>query len=482
MNTLVSAASGSPIVPRLRLLSNASSSSAVSSDSFSDSSADISTNASSGASDYSAFEEESTSEGLLRLAAAASTISSMEFSFAASVSSPAMKTTHVVSDYYSSPESSDDSSAASTPPPSFVQVGQSDIMPPGKYVGLGSIGGPSLQHHMHNERPRMLMAGGASASSLYSTTPAYPARFSNWSADIGSRSPANHHGHDAEGSYLHPPRSMPSYPTSTPSASTPDLSAVGSPHIIPAMTGPTIYGSPTAVVPGGGKSPPKKKKRKYTKSGLYAKKSKPTPMSAKKPATVAIAADLPALATKEGTKTKKDKKTPPAKDKKVKKSAVASKKKGSGKVNQSGGKKVKGKKATVKKVKSSSSNTQLLPQKKKVVKITNTTSLTDTLFQMLNDPDVQHIASWQRHGHAFDIHDKDAFVDRVLPLYFPYSRSTVANAKYTTFTRKLNRYGFKLMNRGKLAGGYHHPLFHRDRPELAKGIACESKPKTSRRK
>ena len=101
---------------------------------------------------------------------------------------------------------------------------------------------------------------------------------------------------------------------------------------------------------------------------------------------------------------------------------------------------------------------------------------------MLNDPDVQHITSWQRHGQAFDIHDKDAFVNEVLPLYFPHSRSSVANAKYTSFTRKLNRYGFKLMNRGKLAGGYHHPLFHRDRPELAKGVSCESKPKSSRRK
>lgn len=478
MNALVSAASGSPIVPRLRLPSNASTRSFGS---FSDSSADISsTNASADASDYS-FEEESTSEGLLRLAKAASTISSMEFSFAASVSSPVMKTTHVVSDYYSSPES--ESSAASTPPPSFVHVGQSrtssDGMPPSQYAGLGNIDGPSLQHYMYMERPRMLMASSASSSAIYDTPATYPPRFSNSYADIGSRSPPpNHHGHVATGGYPHPLRATPSYPTSSSASTALDSSALDSPHNIPAMNGPTstIYGTPAVVVHGGGRSLPKKK-RKYTKSGLYAKKSKPIAMPAKKP-VVAIAADL-ALATKEVPKTKKDKKSAPAMAKKVKKSVAKNK---GGKGGKSSGKTTKAKKSTMKKMKSSSSKSQLLSQKKKVVQISNTTSLTDTLFQMLSDPDVQHITSWQRHGHAFDIHDKDAFVDKVLPLYFPYSRSKVANAKYTTFTRKLNRYGFKLMNRGKLAGGYHHPLFHRDRPESAEGIACESKPKTSRRK
>ena len=476
MNALVSAASDSPIVPRLRLLSNASSASTRSFGSFSDSSADIKrTNASGSSDDSDSFEEESTSEGLLRLAKAASAISSMEFSFAASVSSPMMKTTHVVSDYYSSPES--ESSAASTPPPSFVHVGpswtSSDAMPPGQYAGLGSTSGPPLhQHHMHNERPRMLMASSASSSSR--STPAYPPRFSNSNADIGSRSPpTNHHGHVATGSFLHPPRAMSSYPTPSSAPIALDSSALDSPH----TAGPaTIYGTPAIVVPGGGKSPPKKK-RKYTKSGLYAKKTKPTAMLAKKPA-VAIASNL-ALVTTESPKTKKDEKAAPTMDKKVKKSVP--KKKG-GKGGKSSDKTAKAKKSTMKKMKSSSTKSQLSSQKKKVIQISNTTSLTDTLFQMLNDPDIQHITSWQRHGHAFDIHDKDAFVDNVLPLYFPYSRSKVANAKYTTFTRKLNRYGFKLMNRGKLAGGYHHPLFHRDRPELARGIACESKPKTSRRK
>ena len=460
MNALVSAASDSPIVPRLRLLSNASSASTRSFGSFASySSADISsTNASGSSDDSDSFEEDSISEGLLRLAKAASTISSMEFSFAAAVSSPMMKTTHVVSDYYSSPES--ESSAASTPPPSFVHVGQSwtssDGMPPAHYAGLGSTGGPSLQHHMHNERPRMLMASSASSSAVYDT-PAYPPRFSNSNADIG---------------YPRPNHAMSSYPAPSSAPISLDSSALDSPP----TAGPTIYGTPAVVIPGGGKSPPKKK-RKYTKSGLYAKKTKPTAMPAKKPA-VAIASNL-ALATTEGPKTKKDKKAALTMDKKVKKSVP--KKKG-GKGGKSSGKTAKAKKSTMKKVKSSSTKSQLSSQKKKVIQISNTTSLTDTLFQMLNDPDIQHITSWQRHGHAFDIHDKDAFVEKVLPLYFPYSRSKVANAKYTTFTRKLNRYGFKLMNRGKLAGGYHHPLFHRDRPELAKGIACESKPKTSRRK
>lgn len=176
----------------------------------------------------------------------------MEFSFAAAVSSPMMKTTHVVSDYYSSPES--ESSAASTPPPSFVHVGQSwtssDGMPPAHYAGLGSTGGPSLQHHMHNERPRMLMASSASSSAVYDT-PAYPPRFSNSNADIGSRSPPPNHGHVATGSYPHPPRAMPSYPTPSSAPISLDSSALDSPP----TAGPTIYGTPAVVIPGGGKSP-----------------------------------------------------------------------------------------------------------------------------------------------------------------------------------------------------------------------------------
>ena len=449
MNALASAASDSPVFPRLRLLSCTSSSSSAASGSFSDSSAmssDISTNAaaSDDASDFS-FEEESASEGLLRLAKAASTISSMEFSIAAATVSSPMKTTqtHVVSDYYSSPES-----AASTPPPEFV--GPSD-MPHDQHVGL-ALGGPYL-HYSNNERPRMMGTSSASSSSeaaVYTPAPAYAPRYSY--ADIGS-SDHQYVSHQQPsmfgGDYA---ADMPSY--LTPSAPALKPLTNGSPHIIPAMS----IGSPAVVVGRlGGKSAPKKK-RKYTKSGLYAKKKKvATPNAA---FSVSMAVVSPALVGDEGTKTKKDKKTKSTK--KVKKST----KKG----GQSVGKIVKAKKPL-------SSKKQL---NKKVVQLSNSTSLTDTLLQMLNDPDVQHITSWQRHGQAFDIHDKDAFVDEVLPLYFPHSRSTVANAKYTSFTRKLNRYGFKLMNRGKLAGGYHHPLFHRDRPELAKGVSCESKPKSSR--
>lgn len=450
MNGLASSASDSPVLPRLRLLSCASSSSGASG-SFSDSSAmssDISTNAaaSDDASDFS-FEEESASEGLLRLAKAASTISSVEFSIAAAAVSSPMKTTqtHVVSDYYSSPES-----AASTPPPSFV--GPSD-MPHDQHVGLG-LGGPYLHHHSHNERPRMMGTSSSASSSSEAAvyTPAYQPRYSY--ADIGS-SGHQYVGHQQPsmfgGDYA---ADMPSY--LTPSAPALKPSTDGSPHIIPAMS----IGSPAVVAgPLGGKSAPKKK-RKYTKSGLYAKKNKvATPNAA---FSVSMAVVSPALVGVEGTKTKKDKKTKSTK--KLKKST----KKGGHSVGK-----------TVKTKKPSSSKKQL---NKKVVQLANNTSLTDTLLQMLNDPDIQHITSWQRHGQAFDIHDKEAFVDEVLPLYFPHSRSTVANAKYTSFTRKLNRYGFKLMNRGKLAGGYHHPLFHRDRPELAKGVICESKPKSSRRK
>ena len=56
------------------------------------------------------------------------------------------------------------------------------------------------------------------------------------------------------------------------------------------------------------------------------------------------------------------------------------------------------------------------------------------LMEILTDPENQKAISWLPSGTAFVIHDRDMFAESVMPKYF--SRQ----AKYSSFTRKLNRW------------------------------------------
>lgn len=56
------------------------------------------------------------------------------------------------------------------------------------------------------------------------------------------------------------------------------------------------------------------------------------------------------------------------------------------------------------------------------------------LMEILAEPDNQKAISWLPSGKAFVVHDRDAFAESVMPKYF--SRQ----AKYSSFTRKLNRW------------------------------------------
>jgi hypothetical protein len=56
------------------------------------------------------------------------------------------------------------------------------------------------------------------------------------------------------------------------------------------------------------------------------------------------------------------------------------------------------------------------------------------LMEILGDERSAGIIEWLPHGRAFVVKDRAAFADRILPVYF--SRQ----AKYSSFTRKLNRW------------------------------------------
>ena len=113
------------------------------------------------------------------------------------------------------------------------------------------------------------------------------------------------------------------------------------------------------------------------------------------------------------------------------------------------------------------------------------------LHSVLADPTVRDIITWLPHGKSFVVLRPDVFVNQVLPRYFPAEgtkRVTGANDtaisiegghKYPSFTRKLNRWGFRQISRGPDAGAFCHDLFQRDDPSLCRGMICQKSRKLS---
>lgn len=74
---------------------------------------------------------------------------------------------------------------------------------------------------------------------------------------------------------------------------------------------------------------------------------------------------------------------------------------------------------------------------------------------------VARIITWLPDGTAFIIFEPEVFANEVLPQFLPKCR-------YTSFTRKLNRWGFKQLTKGPERGAFRHELFRRDDPLLCK--------------
>jgi HSF-type DNA-binding len=56
------------------------------------------------------------------------------------------------------------------------------------------------------------------------------------------------------------------------------------------------------------------------------------------------------------------------------------------------------------------------------------------LMEVLGDDNNSEAISWLPHGRAFTIRNRNAFAELVMPRFFP------RKAKYSSFTRKLNRW------------------------------------------
>ena len=73
------------------------------------------------------------------------------------------------------------------------------------------------------------------------------------------------------------------------------------------------------------------------------------------------------------------------------------------------------------------------------------------LMAVLDNDQLSDIVTWLPHGKGFIILQKKRFASEVMPLYFKQS-------KFTSFTRKLNRWGFTRVTRGPDSGAYYHKV------------------------
>jgi hypothetical protein len=88
-------------------------------------------------------------------------------------------------------------------------------------------------------------------------------------------------------------------------------------------------------------------------------------------------------------------------------------------------------------------------------------------MDILTEESHADMISWCSHGKGFLIHKKKHFAAEILPKYFKASL-------FTSFTRKLNRWGFSRIPRGHETGAYYHKLFRRDKPELCLQMTSNS--------
>eukprot|EP00539_Tryblionella_compressa_P009484 CAMPEP_0178787172 /NCGR_PEP_ID=MMETSP0745-20121128/5713_1 /TAXON_ID=913974 /ORGANISM="Nitzschia punctata, Strain CCMP561" /LENGTH=514 /DNA_ID=CAMNT_0020445005 /DNA_START=41 /DNA_END=1585 /DNA_ORIENTATION=+ len=95
-------------------------------------------------------------------------------------------------------------------------------------------------------------------------------------------------------------------------------------------------------------------------------------------------------------------------------------------------------------------------------------SFPQRLMRLLSNEAVKDIARWLPHGKGFSIHDKKRFEDEVLPAYFGQK------SKFSSFTRKLNRWNFTRVTRGPETGSYYHPLFQRGNEQLCSEMTCSA--------
>ena len=74
------------------------------------------------------------------------------------------------------------------------------------------------------------------------------------------------------------------------------------------------------------------------------------------------------------------------------------------------------------------------------------------------------LISWLPGNKAFKVHNREEFAGRVMPKYF-------SSAKFKTFQRSLNLWGFEVVSTGSDKGAFYHKYFVRGEPELCEKMS-----------
>jgi len=81
------------------------------------------------------------------------------------------------------------------------------------------------------------------------------------------------------------------------------------------------------------------------------------------------------------------------------------------------------------------------------------------LHRILSNSEYNDMISWLPHGRSWRVLKPKAFEETIIPLYFRH-------AKYASFMRQVNGWGFKRMTQGPDHNSYYHELFLRGMPHL----------------
>ncbi|KAL7556152.1 hypothetical protein ACA910_006251 [Epithemia clementina (nom. ined.)] len=96
-------------------------------------------------------------------------------------------------------------------------------------------------------------------------------------------------------------------------------------------------------------------------------------------------------------------------------------------------------------------------------------SFPQRLMEVLDEKSYEDVISWEGNGESFRIHQKNIFTKVILPKHFHKS------SKFSSFARKLNRWGFQRVQKGSDAGAYYHPLFRKGGYRLLARMGCKAR-------
>jgi HSF-type DNA-binding len=85
------------------------------------------------------------------------------------------------------------------------------------------------------------------------------------------------------------------------------------------------------------------------------------------------------------------------------------------------------------------------------------------MHAILSRPDLADVICYMPHGRSWKVLKPREFEIRVIPTYFEH-------AKFSSFIRQANGWGFRRLTTGKDRNSYYHPLFLRALPHLCKDM------------